>query len=152
MAHVTKKEIVKQIADELNETQLLVKKIVQMTFDKIIDTLEEEGRIELRNFGVFEVKRRKPRRARNPRTNKPVEVAAKNVVTFQPGKEMEEKIREMSNPPEPKKKPRKSSRTVEADEIDREDSIPVGVGAGLDGELGEAPVLAGSSELPLKPR
>lgn len=148
---MTKKEIVKQIADELNETQLLVKKIVQMTFDKIIETLEEEGRIELRNFGVFEVKRRKPRRARNPRTNKPVEVAAKNVVTFQPGKEMEEKIREMANPPEPKKKTRKASRP-EPEEIEAEDAVPVGVGASLDGELGDSPVLAGSDELPLKPR
>lgn len=149
---MTKKEIVKQIADELNETQLLVKKIVQMTFDKIIETLEEEGRIELRNFGVFEVKRRKPRRARNPRTNKPVEVAAKNVVTFQPGKEMEEKIREMANPPEPKKKTRKSSRPAEPEELDRDDAVPVGVGAGIDSDMGESPVMAGSEGLPHKPR
>ncbi len=149
---MTKKEIVKQIADELNETQLLVKQIVQLTFDKIIETLEEEGRIELRNFGVFEVKRRKPRKARNPRTNDPVEVGAKNVVTFQPGKEMEEKIREMANPPEPKKKVRKSPRPTESDDLDQEDEIPVGVGAGIDGELGDSPVLAGADDLPHKPR
>lgn len=150
MAHVTKKEIVKQIADELNVTQLLVKQIVQLTFDKIIESLEEDSRIELRNFGVFEVKRRKPRKARNPRTNDPVEVGAKNVVTFQPGKEMEEKIRDMANPPEPKKKTRKSPQPTESDDL--EDEIPVGVGAGIDGELGNTPVLAGSDDLPHKPR
>lgn len=90
---MTKKEIVKQISDRTGLTQLKVKEVVQMTFDSIIDTLAAHGRIELRNFGVFEVKRRKARRARNPRTNQPVDVEAKNVVTFQPGKEMEEMVR-----------------------------------------------------------
>jgi integration host factor subunit beta len=93
---VTKKEIVKQISDDLGLTQLKVKDIVQRTFDAIVDTLLEEGRIELRNFGVFEVKRRKPRKARNPRTGEKVDVEAKNVVTFKPGKEMEEKVRNMT--------------------------------------------------------
>ena len=55
-----------------------------------------EGRIELRNFGVFEVKRRAPRKARNPRTGDKVYVPSKNVVTFKPGKEMEELVRKMN--------------------------------------------------------
>jgi len=92
---VTKKEIVKQISDELDLTQLKVKDIVQKTFDAIVDTLLRERRIELRNFGVFEVKRRKARKARNPRTGEPVDVEPKNVVTFKPGKEMEEQVRKM---------------------------------------------------------
>ena len=92
---MTKKEIVKQISDELDLTQLEVKDIVQMTFDAIVETLLREKRIELRNFGVFEVKCRKARKARNPRTGEPVEVEPKNVVTFKPGKEMEEKVRRM---------------------------------------------------------
>jgi nucleoid DNA-binding protein len=93
---VTKKEIVKQISDDLGLTQLKVKDIVQKTFDSIVDTLLSEGRIELRNFGVFEVKRRKARKARNPRTGEKVDVEPKNVVTFKPGKEMEEKVRKMT--------------------------------------------------------
>ena len=97
---VTKKEIVKQISDDLNLTQLKVKDIVQQTFDAIVATLLREGRIELRNFGVFEVKRRKARKARNPRTGEPVDVEPKNVVTFKPGKEMEEKVRQMQFVPE----------------------------------------------------
>ncbi|HEY2786627.1 MAG TPA: HU family DNA-binding protein [Fimbriiglobus sp.] len=100
---MTKKEIVKMISDRVDETQLKTKEIVQLTFDIIIETLAKEGRIELRNFGVFEVRRRKARRARNPRTNQPVEVEAKNVVTFQPGKEMEELIKN-APPIEPKRK------------------------------------------------
>jgi nucleoid DNA-binding protein len=92
---VTKKEIVKQISDETGLTQLKTKEIVQKTFDAIMATLFEEGRIELRNFGVFEVKRRKARKARNPRTGERVDVPPKSVVTFKPGKEMEEKIRQL---------------------------------------------------------
>ena len=90
---VTKKEIVKTISDKIGLTQLKTKDIVQQTFDAIVDTLVEERRIELRNFGVFEVKKRAARKARNPRTGERVDVAEKYVVTFKPGKEMEEKVR-----------------------------------------------------------
>lgn len=92
---MTKKEIVKQISEELGLTQLKTKEIVQKTFDAIIDTLVEERRIELRNFGVFEVKKRAARKARNPRTGERVDVAEKFVVTFKPGKEMEERVLEL---------------------------------------------------------
>jgi nucleoid DNA-binding protein len=92
---VTKKEIVKEISDAIGLTQLKTKEIVQKTFDAIVKTLVEDGRIELRNFGVFEVKKRAARKARNPRTGEKVFVAEKYVVTFKPGKEMEEKVREL---------------------------------------------------------
>ena len=92
---MTKKEIVKTISEEIGLTQLKTKEIVQKTFDAIVETLVEEKRIELRNFGVFEVKRRKARKARNPRTGDKVDVGPKNVVTFKPGKEMEERIRRL---------------------------------------------------------
>ena len=96
---VTKKEIVKDISDATGLTQLKTKEVVQKTFDAIVETLLEEGRIELRNFGVFEVKRRKARKARNPRTGERVDVGPKSVVTFKPGKEMEEKIRALDGEP-----------------------------------------------------
>lgn len=150
MAHVTKKEIVKQISERAKLTQLKTKEIVQWTFDAIIETLVEEGRIELRNFGVFEVKRRKARRARNPRTNKPVEVDAKNVVTFQPGKVMEERVKKMTVASEAKRKTRRASA---ADDVDE----PVPVGASLDGAMNDHGSSAGvdsdtMSDLPLKSR
>jgi nucleoid DNA-binding protein len=116
---VTKKEIVRDICERANKeeliakgnlTQLATKEIVQWTFEAIIATLVKEGRIELRNFGVFEVKQRKPRKARNPRTGERVDVEAKNVVTFQPGKTMEEKVRKFAKPVEPKKKTKKKSK------------------------------------------
>ena len=92
---MTKKEIVRTIADELGMTQLQTKDIVQKTFNAIVEALVEGRRIELRNFGVFEVKRRAPRKARNPRTGAKVFVPEKFVVTFKPGKEMEERVKEL---------------------------------------------------------
>lgn len=92
---MTKKEIVKTISEEIGLTQLKTKEIVQKTFDAIVATLVEDKRIELRNFGVFEVKRRAARKARNPRTGTKVYVPEKFVVTFKPGKEMEERVREL---------------------------------------------------------
>lgn len=92
---MTKKEIVKEISEEIGLTQLKTKEIVQKTFDAIVKTLVEDGRIELRNFGVFEVKKRAARKARNPRTGDKVFVPEKFVVTFKPGKEMEERVRQL---------------------------------------------------------
>lgn len=98
---MTKKEIVKDIADILGLTQLKTKEIVQMTFDAIIETLvnNSDHRIELRNFGVFEVKQRAARKARNPRTGERVDVPPKNVVTFKPGKRMEELVHKIKDAP-----------------------------------------------------
>jgi nucleoid DNA-binding protein len=91
---MTKKDIVRSIAEKIDLTQLRTKEIVQKTFDAIIETLVAEGRIELRNFGVFEVKKRAGRKARNPRTGESVTVAEKYVVVFKPGKVMENTVQE----------------------------------------------------------
>jgi len=106
----TKKEIVKLISDELEVSQVLTKRIVQRTFDLIVQTLVANGRIELRNFGVFEVKLRKPRQARNPKTSERVEVPERKVVTFQPGKIMEEEVRHALKVVETKRKVRKPGK------------------------------------------
>lgn len=92
---MTKKDIVRTIAEQIDLPQLRTKDLVQRTFDALIDALVKEGRIELRNFGVFEIKRREARMARNPRTGEKVPVQAKNVLTFKPGKEMEARVREV---------------------------------------------------------
>ena len=92
---MTKKDIVRTIAEQIDLPQLRTKELVQKTFDALIETLVKEGRIELRNFGVFQIKRREARMARNPRTGEKVPVQAKSVVTFKPGKEMEARVREL---------------------------------------------------------
>ncbi|MFZ4080281.1 MAG: HU family DNA-binding protein [Pirellula sp.] len=96
---MTKKEIVKTISDETGLNQQQIKQVVQKTFDSIVQTLVEEGRIELRNFGVFQVRPRAARKARNPRTGRQVEVPEKFVVSFKPGKIMEERVNAIGNTP-----------------------------------------------------
>lgn len=125
---MTKKEIVKAISDELGLTQLKTKEIVQKTFDAIVETLVEDRRIELRNFGVFEVKMRAARKARNPRTGGQVEVPAKFVVTFKPGKEMEAKVRELEE--------REAARSRAAAEASLDNSTLPGSGQRFDGQSG----------------
>jgi nucleoid DNA-binding protein len=90
---MTKKDIVKTIADRLGITQVETKEVVQCTLDAIIDAIAESGGIELRNFGVFKVKQRAPRKARNPRTGEEVMVPARKVVVFKPGRIMEQRIK-----------------------------------------------------------
>ncbi|MCI0339560.1 MAG: integration host factor subunit beta [Planctomycetales bacterium] len=89
---MTKKEIVKQLSDKYRLSQVDAKQVVQGTFDSIIETIVQHGRIELRNFGVFEVKQRAARKARNPRTGAQVHVPPKKVVVFKPGRLMEERV------------------------------------------------------------
>lgn len=96
---MTKKELAKAISEELGIPALVALQAVQKVFDGITETLVEEGRIELRNFGVFEVRKRKPRRARNPRTGESVKVPAKLVVAFTPGREMKERVGRLKNVP-----------------------------------------------------
>jgi nucleoid DNA-binding protein len=93
---MTKKEIAKMISEHSGITMLLALEAVQMVFESIIETLLDEGRIELRNFGVFEVKRRRARKARNPRTGEKVVVPARSVVTFKQGRELEQGVNELA--------------------------------------------------------
>jgi nucleoid DNA-binding protein len=90
---MTKKEIVRSVSDKFGLTQLNTKKIVQKTFDAIIETIVENGRIEIRNFGVFEVRYRNARKARNPKTGEEATVKEKYVVVFKAGKAVEDKVR-----------------------------------------------------------
>lgn len=92
---MTKKDIVRTISEQLDLPQLRTKELVQRTFDALVESLVREGRIELRNFGVFQIKKREARMARNPRTGEQVPVQAKFVVTFKPGKEMEARVRDI---------------------------------------------------------
>ncbi len=90
---MTKKDIVLKVSDETNLKQIDVKKIVQRTFDCIIEALIRGEKIELRNVGVFKVKQRRSRTGRNPRTNQVIPVPPRKVVVFKAGLEMKQKIK-----------------------------------------------------------
>lgn len=94
---MTKRDLVVRISKETNLQQQQVFTIVQKTLDYISEALAKGEKVELRNFGVFEVKIRKPRVGRNP--NKPeyeVKIPQRAVVKFKPGKEMTEAVLKLS--------------------------------------------------------
>ncbi|MBN2307407.1 MAG: integration host factor subunit beta [Candidatus Hydrogenedentes bacterium] len=83
---MTKRDLVIHLAERLGYTQGEVANVVQAVLDTITQTLVDGGRIEIRNFGVFELKKRNSRMGRNPRSGEQVPIAQKNVATFKPGK------------------------------------------------------------------
>ena len=89
---MTKRELVIEVASKLGLTQNEVSAIVQETLDTITETLVEGQRLEIRNFGVFEVKERDARIGRNPRTGEEVPIPKKRVAAFRPGKALKEWI------------------------------------------------------------
>ena len=89
---LTKKEIVRAISEETGMTQSAIREIVQKTFDSVLDSLANGQRVELRNFGVFDLKVRAARQARNLSTGDAVQVPEKIVVAFKPSKEMERRV------------------------------------------------------------
>jgi len=84
--------MVVKIAERMRMHQTAVKRIVQMVLDGITEVLVTEGRLELRNFGVYEVKTLKLRKARNPKTGEQVIVPSRKAVTFKAGKFMGDRV------------------------------------------------------------
>ena len=89
---MTRKDIIRAISEELGLTQLQTSQIVHNLFDAIVNTLAKNGRVELRNFGIFEVRWRKACQRRNPRTGEKVMVPVRCTVTFKPGRAVEERV------------------------------------------------------------
>ena len=89
---MTRNDIALEIASKLKLTQTLVKQVVQITLDRIVEELEKNGRLEWRNFGVFTVKSRKARKARYPRTGEVGMAAARKNGSFKAGKGMLDRL------------------------------------------------------------
>ena len=81
---VTKADIVDEISKESGLKKLETKKVVDGVIDKVIEVIAEGNRIELRGFGVFKSKSRKPRMARNPKTGDVVPLEERFVPVFKP--------------------------------------------------------------------
>ena len=89
---MTKKDIVCTIHQSFDIDRNLAQLAVQQVLDVVLETLVREGRVELRNFGVFEVQQRAARKARNPQTGNEVDVPEKYVVSFKPGRVMQQRV------------------------------------------------------------
>jgi len=86
-------ELIKKLEAENPDLKPVeVEKIVDLFFSQIIQRLADGGRVELRGFGAFSARARNPRMGRNPRTGDSVDVPAKKVPYFKPGKEIREKL------------------------------------------------------------
>jgi DNA-binding protein HU-beta/integration host factor subunit alpha len=90
---MTKKEIVLKISEETNIKQIDVKVVVQRMLDHIVAALAGGETVELRNFGVFKVKSRRPRIGRNPKTGAVVPIPERKVVSFKVGMVMKKKVK-----------------------------------------------------------
>lgn len=86
----TKRDMAERIAERCGITGIEAKAMVQHTLDEMLRTLVENGRLELRNFGIFQMSVSAPRKARNPRTGETVMVPSRRVVKFKMGKAMAE--------------------------------------------------------------
>ena len=88
-----KSELIAVLAEENPHlTQRDVERVVNVIFERVINALEEGGRVELRGFGAFSVRARSARAGRNPRTGASVDVRAKHVPFFKSGKELRAKL------------------------------------------------------------
>ena len=85
---MVKAELISQVANSLNLPKNEVALIVNTVFTSIADSLVAGEKVELRGFGSFRIRQRQPRRGRNPRTGEPVNVPAKVVPYFKPGKDI----------------------------------------------------------------
>lgn len=100
---MTKSELIDRLA--LRQTHLMHKDVelaVKMILDEISHALARQDRVEIRGFGSFSLHHRPARTGRNPKTGDPVQIPAKFVPHFKPGKEMRERVNESLNGPDPK--------------------------------------------------
>jgi integration host factor subunit beta len=88
MATRTKKEMIDQIAHDTGQPQTTVKALVQQLLNEVIHDLGQGNRLELRNFGVFEINQRRYRMGHNPKTGEKVEVPPRPTVKFKPGRRL----------------------------------------------------------------
>ena len=96
MATITKKELIDRIADSSGARRVQVKRVVQQFLDEVVNELGKGNRLEFRDFGVFETKIRKARKAQNPKTLEPVAVPEKRTVKFKVGRLMKQKLSDMT--------------------------------------------------------
>ena len=96
MATITKKELIDRISDSSGARRVQVKRVVQQFLDEIVEELGRGNRLEFRDFGVFETKLRKARKAQNPKTLEPVAVPEKRTVKFKVGRLMKQKLGDMT--------------------------------------------------------
>lgn len=94
MGTITKKELIDRIAQSTEQKRIVVKRTLQKFLNEVILELGKGNRLEFRDFGVFEIRERKRRKAQNPKTLERVDVPPKKVVKFKVGRLMQKSLEE----------------------------------------------------------
>ncbi|HRJ50052.1 MAG: integration host factor subunit beta [Phycisphaeraceae bacterium] len=113
----TKKDLVDRISELTGHKRPVVREVVQMFLDQITEELRDGRRLEFRDFGIFEVKTRRARRAQNPKTLERVDVPPKRTVKFKVGRLLREGLDHLSPPlstPVIEPKPRRARTAARA--------------------------------------
>lgn len=96
------------VADSTGQKRTTVKRTIQSFLDHVIQQLSEGNRIEFRDFGVFEIRDRRPRMAQNPKTLERVPVPGKKIIKFKSGRLMKQAV---EDPDTDKAQPRQAGST-----------------------------------------
>ena len=89
---MTKADLIEEISHDIEMTQKDSEMIIEAIFDSIVRALRRGDKVEIRGLGSFGTRQRDPRVGRNPKTGERVEVLAKRVPFFKPGKELKELV------------------------------------------------------------
>ncbi|MBL6766297.1 MAG: integration host factor subunit beta [Verrucomicrobiae bacterium] len=128
--HVTKRDLVVRIANETGLGQQQILDVVQKTLDHISDAVAQGETVELRNFGVFEVKIRKARVGRNPNSPKTdVPIPPRAIVKFKPGKEMRESVMRSQSDTESDEAQQERITELPRPKTERRDSFAISSGS-----------------------
>jgi len=98
---ITKTDIIDALCEKTDRERAEIRDILDLFFDKIKDALMQRQVIELRGFGTFEVKVRKARNARNPKTGEAISTCSHGVAAFRPGRELKQSVWAINDAPEP---------------------------------------------------
>ena len=96
---MTKAELVEEVSEKTGLPKKQAEIVVNTVFESIVETLKTGEKIELRGFGSFRLRKREPRKGRNPKTGDKVDVPPKRVPYFKPGKELKDLINKDDEPP-----------------------------------------------------
>ena len=90
--NLTKKEIINSIYMQLGFSKNLIENILEDIFEILLETLKEKGKVKVSNFGTFELRHKKSRIGRNPKTKEKAIISERNVILFKPSKFLKNKI------------------------------------------------------------
>tara|TARA_B100000003_G_C10772200_1_gene307456 strand:- start:404 stop:697 length:294 start_codon:yes stop_codon:yes gene_type:complete len=94
--NLTEKEIINSIYMQLGYSKNLIENLLEDTFDILLESLKEKGKVKISNFGTFILRHKKSRIGRNPKTKVKAIISERNVILFKPSKSLKIKINEVS--------------------------------------------------------